>query len=486
MSTPASSQDLVNAALAAHDPYAAAGVYETGGTRRRRQLEALMFSERRNALMFARWERTPSAVLQALAASRDDAVKVRLDRNPGTPERALTSLYQGERQPALLGLIAQHRHAPARVLEQMVATATDVGLLKAVSANPAAGAAALRALDARMPGVFDAELASNAATPPDVLERIYGRSNPFVRAAVVAHAGCPRSVVQLAGNEQQVVVLRHLARDRRVDVQLLTRLAGHEDAALRRSVAANPTLPAALVEHMVDDASALVRRALAAREDLSPAAMERLAQDADAWTRGWLARNPHTPLALLQTFAADAETEVRRAVARNPACPLPLLERLAADPEAWVRAAVAYQPNASAELLQRLAEDSAVDVLSGVAAHPRSAQPILHRLAQSDEADVRRGVIHNPGARRDVLLPLLEDPYFLHRLLLVGNAALTARDKWGLWDDPDPAVRFEVFRWFAATLQPGVRHQPVEVVFGITKEKDREDIGCSEAGCGAR
>jgi hypothetical protein len=125
-----------------------------------------------------------------------------------------------------------------------------------------------------------------------------------------------------------------------------------------------------------------------------------------------------------------------------------------------------------------LAADSAIDVLSGVAANAHTPQDILRRLAQSDEADVRRGVILNPGAARATLQPLLEDPYFLHRVLLVGTPQLADSDKWGLRDDPDHAVRFEVFRWFAGRQQPGAC-EPDEVVYGMTKEKDREDIGCS-------
>ncbi len=486
MSIPTNSRELVSAALAIRDPYAAAAVYETATPAQRRRLQELMFAERRQALLFARWEHTPAAVLQLLAVTRDEAVKVRLDRNPGTPSKALANLYSEEKRGALVGLIVQHRHAPARLLEAIAADETDPAILKAVSSNPAAGGHALRTLVMRMPGTFDAELAANVSTPPDVLEQIYGRSNVYIRTAVVAHAACPRSVVQLAARESEVSVLRYLARDSRLDLQILARLAFHADAAVRRGAAGNRTLSAALVEHLVEDESAAVRRVIAAREDLPLNGMIRLASDADSWVRRWLGRNPSIPHSLLLQLAQDAEAEVRRAVARNPACRPSLLEQLAGDAEAWVRAGVAYQPNATAEQLRRLADDDSVDVQSGVASHRRTPQPVLRRLVQSAEADVRRGVILNPSARRGTLLLLLEDPYYLHRLLLVRSVALTPEDKWGLCDDPDQSVRFEVFNWFAEFLRHGTRRRSDEVVYGVIKEKDREDIGCSEAGCSAR
>jgi hypothetical protein len=99
--------------------------------------------------------------------------------------------------------------------------------------------------------------------------------------------------------------------------------------------------------------------------------------------------------------------------------------------------------------LHGLSEDKAVDVLSGVANNPNSPQMLLKKLAGSTEADVRRGVILNKSATRLTLLPLLEDDYYLHRLMLVANSKLKDKDKWPLCFDPDLQVRFTAFRYFA-------------------------------------
>ena len=153
----------------------------------------------------------------------------------------------------------------------------------------------------------------------------------------------------------------------------------------------------------------------------------------------------------------DADDEVRRAVTRNTNCPITLLEQLARDHCAWVRAGVAFQVNASSELMCRLFKEADIetdiDVLSGIASNPNTPSEIMLSLSQHKEADVRRGVILNPKAERATLLPLLQDSYYLHRILLVTNKRLNDSDRWFLHDDPDYRVRFLVFKWFADEFQ---------------------------------
>ena len=56
--------------MAARDPWSAAGVHELATGRDKQELERIMLGERRNALMFARWEHTPPSVLLALSDRR--------------------------------------------------------------------------------------------------------------------------------------------------------------------------------------------------------------------------------------------------------------------------------------------------------------------------------------------------------------------------------------------------------------------------------
>ena len=446
---PTDANALVGAAIASGDIHAAAAVYEIASTAQRDKLVEMMFAERRNALMFARWEHTPSAVLDCLAGTQDDMLKLRLEKHPGTSGNTLNHLYGNEKREGLILLIAQHRQAPSHLLEKLASASEDTMILKAVAGNPAAGALAIRLIDHRMPALFDREICSNAATPKDVLKTVYRRGDAYLRAAVVAHGNCQRSIIEQAVHEAEPIVLRQLAQDKRIDAGTLARLAKHADVTVRRGIAANLATPERLTEVLALDEAAVVRRAVAGREDLNLLTMHLLARDSDHWVRQWLARNPRVPADLLRQLALDDETEVRRAVGRNPHCPIDLLELLATDKDAWVRAAVAYQCNATEELMIRLGEDDAIDVLSGVAANARTPELLLKQLAVWPEPDVRRGVIFNKRVTRQTLLTMLEDPYYLHRILLIGKPVLHAKDKWGLHDDPDHAVRFTVFKWFS-------------------------------------
>lgn len=251
------------------------------------------------------------------------------------------------------------------------------------------------------------------------------------------------------------------AKDSDLSLSSFKTLVFGEDAAVRARVVANMALPAEYLAVFVTDRSVSVRRALATRTDLDVHIMQQLSTDSDDWVRQRLGRNSALSLALMQQLAIDKVNEVRRAITRNKNCPIKLLEQLAKDKCAWVRAGVAYQANTSSHLMRRLATDSDIDVLSGVASNQNTPASILMKLTKHEDADVRRGVILNPKARRLTLKPLLQDAYYLHRILLVSHPKLTPTDKWTLHDDPDFRVRFSVFKWFADSLH---RHQMANYV----------------------
>ena len=455
---------LVNRAIKTSDVYCAAAVYGIATNKKRKVLEVIMFAKRRDALMLARWEHTPAAVLQALSENNagtvklDSAITLRLDKNPNTPAQALSNLYveginDSKKNTSLTLLIAQHQHTPANVLASIVQFDSSLENLKAVSQNPAVSEQVLKCLVGHQPNtelykVFDKNVATNPSAPADVLTLIYMRGDAFSRAAVIAHTNCSQSLLEQTVNDNELLVQRQLAR-KCSQVVVLARMAMSKDTAVRCGVATNRHSPRALIGHLLSDTACAVRRAIAIRSDLSAASIKCLKNDADHWVRSWLARNPIVSRNDLKKLSADPCYEVRRAVARNPRCPIALLEVLAKDENAWVRSAVAYQQNAPKRLMVALARELDIDVLSGVAANVHTPQRILQELAVYPEADVRRGVILNPKAKRKTLLPLLEDPYYLHRLLLVGNPMLKERDKWPLCEDPDFNVRFAAFKWFA-------------------------------------
>jgi len=453
---PTSGSMLADVAIAADDVYSAAAVYAVASTWQQKALRSVMFGKRRDVLMLARWEHTPTAVLQAMWQGsdvlNDHSVQLRLLRNANTPAQSLIKHSQQVNAQSLLGLISQHPQAPAVLLKQIAVVDEDTEHLKSVCRNQAADSEVLQALLDRASADFDRDIVANPHASAQMLHAIYRRGDPYVRAAVLGHQACPADLLDVATDDDELVVQRQLARDERLGLSKLQEFAKHEDAAVRATVAANRGYPAEQLSIFVVDTSPAVRRALAAREDLSDSLMRQLSGDEDAWVRQWLGRNPALRLDLMWELAADPVLDVRRAVARNTHCPAILLEKLAADESGWVRAAVAYQSNAGRELMMQLFRDTDIDVLSGVASNPKTPMALLKRLAKHEDADVRRGVILNPTVKREVLLPMLEDPYYLHRVLLTGHKKLTEADKWPLHEDPDNRVRFSVFKWFADRL----------------------------------
>lgn len=462
MGIPDNADDLVKLAINTGDIYIAAAVHRVATGNDRKQLELLMFGKRRDALMLARWEHTPASVLHALSSSTDRAIVLRLDKNPNTPSQAMPSLYDAEKNGSkkslsLTMLIAQHQHTPIDILECIAKFDSDVESLMAVSRNPAVNADVLRVLKSRMAGsskfeLFKKNVAANPSATSDLLEEIYSESDAYTRAAMISHANCPQSLIEKAINDDDVLVTRQLAADKRLTKDVLARLVLSKDKAVRCSVASNSALTKVLIKQLVRDDSNAVRREIAKRANLTIANIKCLMSDGDHWVRMWLARNPIVPHKVLEMLSLDQHADVRRAVARNPRCPVGLLKVIAKDESSWVRSAVAYRHKSPKRLMVVLAEDTEVDVLSGVASNPHTPQRVLQRLATSPEADIRRGVILNNMARRTTLLPLLEDPYYLHRLMLVDSSKLKEKDKWSLRNDPDYQVRFVVFKWLVNRL----------------------------------
>ena len=451
-------KDLVGKAIEAADLYSAAAVYDIADSNERREVEQVMFSKRRNALLLARWEHTPASVLLGLSeyilSAGEDAKLKRLYKNPNTPAEALSRQYEHEKSTkqrcSLILLVAKHQHTPMSVLENIARFNNDIESLKMLSRNASADENILMTLVSRMPIIFDKNVASHLLASADVLMLIHDRGDVYTCATVIGHKNCPLKLIEDAEIDDKLplLVLRQLSKDERLSKVALAKFLKNKDSVVRCGVASNLATPKEIIRPLLDDSNAAVRRALASRKDLTIASIKVLLNDKDVWVRQWLARNLRVPKKLLAQLSLDVHDDVRRAVARNARCSAEILNTLAKDKSAWVRSAVAYQKNTPKYILELLAEDTNIDVLSGVANNHHTPQKILQKLALSAEADIRRGVILNENVTRKTLLPLLEDSYYLHRLMLVTKPQLKDKDIWHLCDDPDFQVRFMAFRHF--------------------------------------
>ena len=454
MKAPTDLSDLVRQAVECEDIYAGAALPPWVDFAQRSLLQGL-WVRRREALLLAQMEGTPASVLEHLFTFNDASIDVRLARHQNTAAAVLGLLFQraygkGQHQ-RLRHYLAANPATPHEVLLKWVQAERDLDVLKGLCANSGAEPEVLGLAAERGIAALQTLLAVNLASNSAVLQRLWPEATEAIAAQILGHPHCPQALLEVI--PKMVLQRRKLAGNARTPREVLQILSGDAQWSVRRAVAGNAaTAPAQLTALSRDPAEA-VRRVVAIRTDLPVAAAAQLAEDRDDWVRQVVARNAVTAPEVLERLALDAVMEVRRAVARNPQCPAHLVATLAQDKNEWVRAGVAYREHLPAKVLRQLvAGETSVDVLSGIAQNEAASMRMLQDLVQHENPDVRRGVILNKRAPRTVLRKVLEDPYVLHRGMVLEHAQLCDEDRWQLYQDPDPRVRFAVYGYFGRRL----------------------------------
>lgn len=461
-------RELVRLALDASDVFTSAMLYPNATSADRKRLEARMFGSRSDRLALAAFPHAPSVALARLATlaatDADVTIATRLARNTATPAEALQTLaasfvmnrpeseadYRRTVQ-RVAQLIARHPLAPPVLLATLAASADSIETLRSLCENVGVQTDLLAQLAGRGIEPLQRLLAIHFATDAHTLHQLWRSTRESaVRAQVLRHAACPHELLRSipASSPER----RSLALNVRTTGEILTALARDDDPAVRRAAATNPATPAGALVLLCFDADTLVRRAVAVRDDLPLKVVDWLAEDGDVWVRSGLARNRACPRIWLDRLARDREADVRRSVTRHPACPAPLLTLLAGDEVAWVRAGVALRDELPGAVLHRLIQDTDIDVLAGVARHRGTPQATLSRLAEHVSPDVRRAVILNRHAHRRVLLPLRDESYPLHRVLVFMHPSLTDADRWRMRFEPDTEARARMFGHLAGSL----------------------------------
>lgn len=481
-------RELIRLALDADDAACAAALYPFARDADRARLATRLFAKRRDRLTLAARAFVPPAVLAELAcrasAEHDDTLKLRLARNPATPAGALEMLAAGQMQPfspRLAELLARHVQAPYALLASLAAHSGDLDVLRALCQNVGVASELLTQLEQRGIAVLQRLLAIHLATDAQTLAHLWRTTHASaVRAQVLRHPCCPDDL--LCTIPASAAERRSLAMHPRAPANILMLLARDDDAAVRRAAAINFSTPAGALVGLCFDAQPLVRRAVAGRNDIPLKVVDLLSDDIDVWVRSALARSGVCPEYCLERFAKDQEAEVRRAAGRHPRCPPSLLAILARDSAAWVRAGVACREALPRTMLHQLAHDSDVDVLCGVARNCATPQAQLARFASHAIADVRRSVILNRNATRRVLLPLRDESYPLHRMLVFEHPNLSNTDRWRMRMDPDGEVRSRMFGYFGRTLGPVASDSQL----AITPWRHHENTRSDQAGRVAR
>lgn len=232
-------------------------------------------------------------------------------------------------------------------------------------------------------------LARNPTFPADLASRLADHDEPAVRLAVSARPELTeeeRAAIDWeVGPEDRLDTLRWVW-DARNDTEVLRRCATSAHTWLRRSAAVCPRLPDDCVELLAADADFAVRLLLAEFHPLAPPELL-----LDLYLHGthravaMLTARPRFPAAgLAARFAEATDPRARALAVRDPAATPELLERLSRDPDDGVRETAARDPRLPVRRVVELLEDPR----AGSAAAVNPVLPVAEMVALLDRGGV--------------------------------------------------------------------------------------------------
>ncbi|HZF91586.1 hypothetical protein [Streptomyces sp.] len=303
--------------------------------------------------------------------------------------------------------------------------------------------AALALLDE---GAGRAEWARLFASDPDVVHR----------EKLAACPGLPADVVETLAADPDPRVVTELALWTTADV--ITRLAEHPHAEVRRAVAANQATPSAVLGMLITgEGLAPARQCLVCDREQPP-----------------FVHDPHCPrrdCGLRAGAACDGSHrstvhEIQQTALRNPATPTAAVLGFADHRSALLRTELAARPDLPPHVAGRLADDPVPGVRATVAGNPAIDDALMRALATDQGADVRRSLAHNPRVPLDVLVGLAGvvriGPTLLPRIAAASPAEVVE-----LAASPNPAVR---------TLVATRRDLPAEIRDALAADPDAKVV----------
>lgn len=205
-----------------------------------------------------------------------------------------------------------------------------------------------------------------------------------------------------------------VASDLATSSHVLEHMAKEPDAALRRSVARNPSTPVQVLIEAALDSDSEIRAAIALNRSTPVPVLIALSQDPDAGVRSNIARNSSTPDSVLKILANDSDSGVRLSVVRNPLTPLTVLSMFALDSDDWVRSQAALNPAMPIAELESLAKDSHDDVRLSAAGNislPVAVREVLlTSLLKKLDKYLRKQTARDPLTVVEILKILSKDP----------------------------------------------------------------------------
>lgn len=201
-------------------------------------------------------------------------------------------------------------------------------------------------------------VATNTATPSELLMTLAKDGSVPVREAVAGNASASEDVLALLASDRQRSLRELVSRHPAAGERIWNMWADSEAYVTRIAAASYADAPAAILERLADDENVEVRKCIARRSDVSTELRVKLAHDPDPVVRKALVRRCEKEEGhILALLAGDSDESVREAVALYLRTPVETVAMLADDPSPKVRSNVARNRVTPKSIVIRLAED---------------------------------------------------------------------------------------------------------------------------------
>lgn len=300
----------------------------------------------------------------------------------------------------LAQIVASNIATPPELLKALAFNRSEA-VRKAVVSNPNTSTETLFVLGA----YFPQELLDNPSFPLLILEDLKDveRFSSDTLASLIQQPQVPEFLLEYAANHQDKTIA-YMA-NLNVAISGEMKAGWHEEAAM---VIRETPLKYDVLDNYFDEekvSQSLVSAELLPNllEFIPPVILENLN------LRRYIGRNPSATPAWLRQLANDSTRWIRNSVAKNLNTPIETLKLLSRDRNYMVRRDVLDNPNTPVEIIESLADDSSTEVRMWVAKNINTPIDKLQLLANDNSERVRMQVAANPNTPAEKLQILVND-----------------------------------------------------------------------------
>lgn len=377
----------------------------------------------------------PPLVIKLLSADPDPLVTLSVLSNSVTSLEIRETLRKRllTMRGKQLESVAGDSRTPLAVLE-VLAKSKQIGIRERVAGNVSTPVASLVMLAKDPSDSVRRHIAGNVATPAQTLKSLCRQQ----KISVAGNRSTSAAVLEALSIDSEYAVRAAVAKNSATPDAVLDRMSKDSEVSVRRGVAQNPSSSATLLQALFLDSSPDVRWGVILNRSAPSTVWNDLTEELVAC--GWIASSKaaedlQAPVALLDALSRHPDVLLRAKVAQNVSVSGQTLANLTKDPNAWVRRLAKLNPagpdfvdNCVFKLQKALwrAANSRLGTtnfqqqpitrerflygLDWLECLPMDADDqLLSKAARSKDWLVRFGAALHPGATKGILKLLRED-----------------------------------------------------------------------------